>query len=166
MRIAKVENGTVTNVIEAHVMPEWAVEQDGWHLCTDMVGAGHRLVSGEWMPPLVTAAQVDAERDRRIFEGTTVTLSGYSTTIRVIGSDDSALMGVSLTAATDVLAGNGSNPVTWRDADNVDHPLTAALISDLWSAWQTFKSAVTSAGWTLKDTDPIPQNYTDAVHWP
>jgi len=166
MKLARVENDEVTNVIEANVRPDWATEDDGYYQITDdSVGRGHRRINGEWLPPLVTPDRVDAERDRRISEGTQISLNGGQL-ITVIGTDDAALLALSMQASTIVLAGEGATEMTWRDPSNVNHALTAVLIVELWSAWQTFKSAVTTAAWTIKDTDPIPQNYTDAAYWP
>lgn len=171
MRKLCVEGGVVTNVIEVddQLVPEWAAS---WPEDPGGVGIGWiEAAGGGFVAPVpdpVTNDQVNSERDRRILEGLTVTLSnGTSVPIRGDETTKSNLQGLAVAAQIRIAEGNGSELTAFRDRDNVMHDLTQAQLLELWSESMDFVSSVFGASWALKDDfDPIPPDYQDDTYWP
>lgn len=118
--------------------------------------------------PPPTAADVDAEADRRILAGATFTVPGYAAPIRLAGDDKTRerLGQADREAAKQIAAGNGAATLCWRDADNVVHTLSWEQVAALHSAAFDYISAVIQAGWPLKDSASIPADYADDSRWP
>jgi hypothetical protein len=132
--------------------------------------SGNQVWSGTgWINPVVpiTPAQVDAERDRRILEGTIVSVPGIGP-VRVEGRemDKENLQGLVMAASLLIGQGAGSEITYFRDADNIMHALTQQQIVALWVASSGFVGNMFAFGWFLKDNPVgIPQDYTDDKYW-
>ena len=123
---------------------------------------GAAVVPYEPPPPVVTADDVNAERQRRIVAGRV--LNG----IRVTGRDVDArnLMSLALIAQMRIASGDTTTPTTFRDGDNLDHDLTPLQILTMWQESAAFVSALYQASWDIKAMDPIPADYTADQYWP
>lgn len=119
-----------------------------------------------YVAPAPTAADVNAERDRRLMAGKGFTPAGYGAQVMVNALDEANLNGLATTALVQVAAGNGSSIVQWRDNSDTLHDLTYDQVLDLHSQASAYKQAVFAASWALKDADPIPADYADDAHWP
>ena len=136
-------------------------------------GANYEWDGEEWVyvEPAVTAAQVDAERDRRVrdafaFGGTLFQLDETSQArITAMGAD----------ARFAVLAGAQEGSLRWADpaadfgwiaTDNSIVPMDAQTMSDFADAAKVWVMRHTFAARALKDSDPIPADYADDSYWP
>lgn len=166
-RRAQIENGVVVNVAEVAVgaVPDHMAD---WPL-TETAGPGW-LYDGTAFspppPPPVTNAHVNRERDRRLALGTEVTPTGHGQAVAVNSLDEGNLTGLATLAVAQAAAGNGSATVQWRDNNDVLHTLTYDQVIEMHGLAAAYKQAVYAASWTLKDSDPIPADYTDDTHWP
>jgi hypothetical protein len=123
-------------------------------------------------PRAPTAADVDAERDRRIADGFTFSGTAFQCDTRsqqnIIAKGAQAKFAVLAGAVADDL--RWANPAAdfgWIATDNsvvpMDAPTTAAF-ADAADLWVT---AHIMAARALKDADPIPADYaTDEAYWP
>lgn len=112
-------------------------------------------------------ALVDAERDRRLVAGATVTVAGYGD-IPVQGRERDMVVYASLelTAMQMDAAGVTTAALPFRDRDNGQHLLTPAQMLDLMAQAKTAAQAIYAAAWNLKDGAPIPADVTDDTLWP
>jgi hypothetical protein len=112
-------------------------------------------------------AAVNAERERRIAAGATVTVTGAGD-IPVQGRDVDVrnLQGLGLGALARVSTGDTTTITTFRDADNVDHSLTPPQVLELVQQASAVAEAIIQASWTIKALDPIPADYDDDARWP
>lgn len=116
-----------------------------------------------------TNAAVNAERDRRILAGTTITPAGHGATVRLTGDAETLtnLDALALAATLRMQQGDTTHVTEYRDADNIIHTLTPAQVVDLWGQGTAFVEACYKSSWTLKDAPGgIPADYTDDEHWP
>jgi hypothetical protein len=122
-------------------------------------------------PIVVSHAQIDAERDRRIDAGVTFNEVLYQskTTDRenIAGAAQMAFMAV----VGGVQPGNlrWSNPdqdFAWICAENTLVPMDAQTVVDFGRAAALRKSELIHAGRALKDLPEIPENFTDDIWWP
>ena len=136
-------------------------------LFAEIVEAGGIAAYAAPTPPSPTAADVNAERDRRIIEGATFTISGYGD-VRSLGRDidKTNLQALGFAASLRIAAGDVTTITPFRDADDVVHDLTPPQVLELWSQASTYVSSVFQASWAIKD-DPggIPVDYTADAHW-
>lgn len=118
-------------------------------------------------PLVITHADIDRERDRRVMEGLAVTLAGYGQVI-LQGRDIDMrnLHGLATAAQLRIASGAGGVVTPFRDKANVIHQLTQPQILDLWSQGAAFVSAVFQSAWALKDGGPIPADFADDGYWP
>lgn len=122
----------------------------------------------QWVysPLPITSEQINEERDRRTLAGTTFDITGYGQ-IRIEGDTVTReFLEARGVAAQLVVLSGGSKTFTWRDADNVNHTLTAAQMAELYQLGGSYVEAVRSASWSLKDGGTIPLDYTDDKYWP
>jgi hypothetical protein len=117
--------------------------------------------------PIATNEDVNAERERRIAAGATVTVTGAGD-IPVQGRDVDVrnLQGLGLGALARVSAGDTTTITTFRDADNVDHALTPPQVLELVQRAAGVVEAIFTASWTIKAMDPLPADITDDALWP
>lgn len=119
------------------------------------------------LPPPITNANIDVERDRRIVAGVVVTVAGYGdVALQGRDMDMRNLHGLATAAQLRLAAGWGAYVTTFRDRENVMHDLTQAQVLDLWSQGAAFVSSVFQSAWALKDGQSIPADYTDDGYWP
>jgi hypothetical protein len=112
------------------------------------------------------AAAVNVERDRRLYEGTTVAVTGYGD-VQLQGrpADQTNLIALEVTAMQLVAAGLDV-PMDFRDAVNTMHLLTPAQMLELAQKGKQAAGAFYHAAWALKDSPPIPADFADDQHWP
>src|SRR5690606_4138640 len=112
-------------------------------------------------------AAINAERERRISAGATVTVTGIGE-IPVQGRDVDIrnLQGLGLMALARVSSGDTTTLTTFRDADNVDHDLTPLQVLELVQNAAAVVEAIIQASWTIKAMDPLPADVTDDSLWP
>ena len=116
------------------------------------------------MPPaLPTAADVNAERQRRVEEGFVtpegVHLSGRDT-------DQRNLQGLAFAAQLRTGQGTTGHITPFRDHSNAIHFLTDAEILRLWAVGAAFVSDMYQSAWVLKDNpDGIPEGFRQDEYW-
>lgn len=114
------------------------------------------------------AAAVNAERQRRIDQGTEFAVSWQADPIPMTGreQDQTAILGLRDTARDLLAAGETGALITYRDGANVIHTLTASQFLELTGKAMAWISQVMAASWALKDNPPIPADFADDKHWP
>ena len=121
--------------------------------------------------PLVTAADVDAERDRRIAGGFAFAGVRYQSR----PDDRENIAGASTAALGAMMAGaqagdyrwhGGDSDFAWIAEDNSTVPMDAQTMFVLGQAAMAHKQAMIFAARTLKDMEPIPADYAGDQHWP
>ncbi|MGV0879429.1 DUF4376 domain-containing protein [Martelella sp. FLE1502] len=125
----------------------------------------------DYSPPIVTAIQVNRERDRRIDAGFSFGGNQYQS-----GPDDRENIAGAATAALGAIingaqAGDyrwhgGDEDFVWIASDNTTHQMDAQTMYALGQAALAHKQAHIFAARALKDTVPIPSDFTDDGHWP
>ncbi|MHA7968974.1 DUF4376 domain-containing protein [Rhizobium sp. CAU 1783] len=142
----------------------------------------HRRMIASWeadgniIPPYVLPAavstDVNAERDRRIQAGTTITVTGYGP-IPLTGRERDQINLITLASRAQAMkaAGLTAAGIVIRDRDNINHTLTPDQMIELVSAGTGWIEATMKVSWDMKDSagafpDGIPPNYTDDLYWP
>lgn len=140
---------------------------DGALECPAPPSAFHIWTNGEWQPPAPTKADVQVERDRRILAGSTCTVAGYPTPIRLAGDPQTSNnMQARVTNAILAQQQGVTDPIfAWRDEDNVVHNLTPAQFLDLFNQASMFVDQLYRKSWALIDNPPIPADYAEDKHW-
>lgn len=120
---------------------------------------------------LITATDVDIERDRRLSAG--IEFKGTSFQSRpgdyenIIGAAQLAFMAVAGGSKLGNLRWlDPDQDFTWIAADNSLVPMDAPTVVDLGKAVIARKQALIHAGRQLKDMEAIPGDYTDGKWWP
>lgn len=105
--------------------------------------------------------EINRERTRRIELGKVI--DG----VYVTGRDEDArnLTNLAMGAQLRIAAGDTSL-TTFRDGNNLDHSLTPVQVISIWQQSAAYVSALYAASWTLKATQPIPQDFTNNAYWP
>jgi hypothetical protein len=118
-----------------------------------------------------TQDAIDAERDRRIDAG--VTFNGVRLQTRpadrenVAGATQLATLAVMAGAQTGNLRWHGgSSDFAWIAEDNSIVAMDAQTVIAFGQAVAAHKSAHIFAARSLKDSDPIPADYTADTYWP
>jgi hypothetical protein len=111
--------------------------------------------------------QITNMRTQKIIEGCTVTLTGGKIVPLTGRQEDlTDLQGLAFGAQLRVGQGDTTTLTPFRDANNVIQNLTPLEILELWSSGAAYVSSLYEASWTLKDSDPVPDDWADASHWP
>lgn len=122
-----------------------------------------------WFPPepeAITHAHINAERDRRILSGTTVTIAGVGDIPLQGGAEhERNLQGLAFAAQMRVASGDTETITVFRDGDNQNHNLTPLQVLALWQGGAAYISQLYQASWALKALDPIPQDYRNDSYW-
>lgn len=109
---------------------------------------------------------VTTERDRRISQQVTVTLDDARTfPVDMANGGRANIADIAQVAGEKEAQGIGT-PITFRDANNTDQVMTNTQFRALAMQVASVVNAIYKASWVLKDTDPIPIDYTDDKHWP
>lgn len=112
-------------------------------------------------------AAVTAERDRRLYTGITVSVTGYGAVpLQGRPADQVNLLALESSARDLVEAGITAPAIPFRDADNAMHMLTPAQVLEMAGKGKTAASTIYAAAWALKDGGAIPEDYADDEHWP
>lgn len=113
------------------------------------------------------AAAVMIERDRRIVEGTVISVAGYGmVSLQGRQVDRDNLSDLAFAALLQINLGAGATLTAFRDKENVIHQLTQPQVVDLWTQAGAYVSAVYESSWALKDMTEIPANFADDEFWP
>ena len=174
MEYAIVEAGVVANVIVSDA--EFAAGI-GAVLLPDGFGIGDFFDGMTWtkapapaLPP-PTADQVNAERDRRIDRGVVFGGNLYQSRPEdrenISGASVAALSAIMIGAeAGDFFWHGGASAFAWIAADNSEHQMDAQTMVAFGQAAMAHKQAHIFAARAIKDTDPIPTDYTGDSYWP
>lgn len=143
--------------ITAADLPTDRTERDTW------IDTGTAIASSA---PPPDGAAVDAERDRRIALGFTVTMSDNSS-FPVQTRDETDFRNITgLSTAALALLGQGSTAtMVFRDAVNVNHTLTLADVISLGLQVAAGMEAIYTKSWALKALTTIPIDYADDKFW-
>lgn len=118
-----------------------------------------------------SAADVDAERDRRIEAGFTFNGKGYQSRVQ----DQKRIAGAGTLALAAMVAGaqvgnyrwhGGTTDFAWIAADNSLTVMDAQTCLQFGQVAARHESEHVFAGKALKAMNPIPQDYTDDAYWP
>jgi len=119
------------------------------------------------MPSIGYGDYVNIERKRRIADGTSISLTGLTASVKVRGLDldIDTLQGLALRA---IIRKNNADttPTLFKDKDNVDHALTSDQVLEMLELLIDWVESVFAASWVLKAADPPVANLTDDFHWP
>ncbi|SIO36299.1 protein of unknown function [Rhodovulum sp. ES.010] len=119
-------------------------------------------------PPVPTGADVNAERDRRLYGPRTFPVAGHGDV--TLAGDQRTTFNLAArfsTAQARIAAGEGATTTDWRDEDDVIHRFTQHQVADLWERAAAYWQAVYEASWALKDAPGgIPADFTADHHWP
>ena len=124
------------------------------------------LVPWEMDPPPLVGTDINAERERRIAAGVTVTLSSAKT-IAVQTRDDTDIRNLetlSGEAVKAIIAGL-SITIPFRDASDQTWLLTPEEMAEMTSLVAQNGSAIYEKSWALKAMSPIPIDYADDKYW-
>lgn len=118
--------------------------------------------------PVVTSAQVNTERQRRIEVGIMVDLPGHGTPVSLTGDAEMVrnIQALVTAAQLRLSAGDAVTITQFRDGVNELHDLLPNEVILLWQAGVTHIEAIYAASWVLKDMSPIPEDYQDDQYWP
>lgn len=120
---------------------------------------------------VITAAEVDAERDRRIDAG--VEFQGVMFQSRT--TDRENIAGAAQLGFMALMAGAQPDDLRWSDpdhdfvwiaSDNTLVPMDAQAVVQFGKVAAQRKQALIMAGRQLKDMAPIPTDYADDKWWP
>lgn len=122
-------------------------------------------------PTISLAGNIDAERDRRInggfiFEG--VEYQSRPEDRENIAGAATAALGAIVAGAQpgDLRWHGGAEDFAWIAADNTMHTMDAQTVYAFGQAAMAHKQAHIFAARTLKDADPIPDDFADDQWWP
>lgn len=167
MRYQLVKDGVVHNTV---VAGEGYSPPAGFTaVANDAAGPGWTYDGNSFSPPVApagTAAQVNAERDRRVYLPKPVALTSNKNFTCDMSGDGRQNIGDLGTAALAKMAANDDSTVSFRDAANQDHDLTNADIVEMGLQIMAQVQAIHIASRALKATDPIPSDYTADKYWP
>ena len=171
MRYVVIENSIVINAIDA---------PDGFAPDGMVVAASDTAQKGDsWdgstftpaAPALITSAQVDAERDRRIEAGFEFGGKAYQSRVQ----DQKRIAGAGTLALAAIVAGaqvgnyrwhGGTSDFAWIAADNSLTLMDAQTVLAFGQTAAQHETMHVFAGKALKSMDPIPQDYTADAFWP
>jgi len=178
---ARIENGTVAELADIDPVGRYHPSLN-WIACSLDVKPGW-LYDGvtfsqpEHEPHVVTSADVDAERDRRISAG--FEFNGVTYQSRLPGGqlsgDWDVITGKAVEALIAVMGGAQPGDLRWSDpgedfawiaANNSRVPMDAQTVIELGKAASAHRSAHTFAGSDLKAMTPIPADFRDDKWWP
>lgn len=109
---------------------------------------------------------VNEERDRRLLEGKSFSVTGHQDPIHLNILDETNLGGLATSALVQVSLGNGSSTVQWRDNNNTVHTITFEQVLELHTLASQYKQDIYSSSWALKTMEVKPENYTNDLYWP
>lgn len=171
-----IEDGVITNIIEADAdFTHPNIQTENWveGAAIGVAWVGGAPVIPEPEPtPAPTAADVDAEQDVRsqngfLFNGKVFDFKPPSIR-RITGASSLAHIAVTLQGATsgDLRWHNGPSDFSWIAADNTEVFMDAPTMIAFGSAAALHEASLVWAGRSLKNMDPIPDDYAADSYWP
>ena len=174
MKICLVDNATdtVSNIIK--VDPENIPDAPvGFRYEESAGNIGDVLINGEWVTPapIITPAEVNVERNRRLQSG--ITFNGVL--YQSLDEDIQRITGAATLAGFAVGAGSPVGNLRWANpdqdfgwiaTDNSVTPMDAQTMFAFGQAAAANESAHVFAARTIKNMDPIPVDFTDDKWWP
>lgn len=128
----------------------------------DTVPAG-ATTSKPTLPP--SSAMVSAELARRLGVGVSVSFGGATFIAQADDTSRGLIDGWVSQAKYEVAQGNGAGATAFRDAANVTHAMTYADVEAFAAQIGAAVQTLIQKSWALKDTSPIPSDYTANTHW-
>jgi hypothetical protein len=112
-------------------------------------------------------SRVIAERDLRIFAGTTIAVPGIGD-VPVSGSPvvQADLTALATAAQIAMAASNTEATFPFRDREGTTHGLSNEQVLELYMAGVDWLASMRAAAWALLDADPAPEDPTNDEHWP
>ena len=167
MRKAIITGGVVVNCIAVDPanIPSWAAS---YPTIPDGFGVGAAYAGTTFTAPAAppaTSAMVDAERDRRIALGTSVTVGGVAIPVQTDPASQVLLTGLGAAAGANIQAGNGAATTVFRDSANIVHTLAWSAVQTLTLGAFGFVSGAYAKSWAIKALSPIPADYAADTHW-
>ena len=171
-RLAKIKNGIVSNVILGESFPDYIS-------CPNNVGKGWEYSEGVFTAPNPkldeanepTSIDVNIERDRRlretfVFDGTSFDFDANSKA-NISGASLLAFMAISQGAPKGFLRwADSENDFVWIATDNSLIPMDAHTVVKFGQEAAAHESRFIKAARLIKDSSPIPENYSDDKYWP
>ena len=138
------------------------------------MGNTHRqaiTVIDDYVAPPITSNQVNQERDSRISAGFTFSGKVYDFDSKSKDNISGAALNAFMAIVAGTQAGNlrwhgGSTDFAWIAQDNTLTTMDAQTVVAFGQAAAAHETAHIFAARTLKESDPIPTDYTDDVYWP
>lgn len=178
MRVNLIKDGTVVNTILAESI-EAAQALYPEHSCIEANtgGIGWHWDGQQLSPPpepdiIITSAQVDAERDRRVNAGLVFSGMRYQTRPgdreNIQAKYSMAIKAMLLNAAQpgDLRWADPDRDFVWIAENNSLVAMDAQTMLAFGEAVAKHKEQLIFAGSQLKQMAPIPSDYTDARYWP
>lgn len=133
------------------------------------VAAGN--VPEAYAPPMATASDVNAERDRRVAAGFMFNGALFQSRAedqkRINGAGTLAVIAIMNGAQSgDLRWHGGASDFAWIAADNSLVTMDAQTVLTFGQAAAAWESAHVFAARTVKDMDPIPADYANDQYWP
>ncbi len=137
------------------------------HPVLDATGYTSELIADPVRPPFTPQrGNVTTERDRRINQQVTVTLDDTRTFPVDMANGGRANIADIAQVAAEKEALGISTAINFRDANNTDQAMTNMQFRKMAIQIASQVTAIYKASWVLKDTDPIPVDFTDDKYWP
>ena len=110
--------------------------------------------------------KVNEERERRIKEGTKVSITNYGeVSLQGRLEDQTSLQGLAFGAQLRMSLGDNKTELLFLDKDNILHKLTPPQLLELWQKGAAFVSATYAKSWVIKELDPFSTNPSDPGLW-
>lgn len=142
---------------------------DGGGMLAFLAGGG---AIAPYVEPYATSADVTAERDRRIAGGFIFGGNEYQTdqgSRENIGGALGLSIGAMIADPTGSLGLRWADPdldFAWIDSANNERLMTAAECQAFCQSAMQYKMDLIKSARVIKDSNPIPENYADDIHWP
>lgn len=106
-------------------------------------------------------------RDGKIKAGCSIKVTGIVPMLYISGSDENIRNISNLAQLAMFQSSMGvSSTIPFRDDKNVIYDLTPAQVIEMWQKSMNYVSSLYQVSWTLKDSNPIPQDFADQKYWP
>lgn len=113
-----------------------------------------------------TSAEVNDEREKRIYLGCNVAVSNVGTVFVTGRSEDIRNMtGLGQEAILRIVVGDNTTITKFRDGNNTIYDLLPSQMLELWQKSALYISDVYQASWALK-ANTIPLDFKSNSHWP
>lgn len=115
---------------------------------------------------IILKNEINEERERRIASGCIVSVANVGN-ISIKGTNEDMRNLTNLGQLSNMyILTNQSAIIPFRDNDNIIYNLTPSQMSYVWQKAVGYVSALYQASWTMKDMNPLPQDFTQNSYWP